>query len=168
MVTLCIIILLKGDFAGGYFYGHMLPVIEAPQKEEYVFSQLTDFILEGTGLMGEMLSDAATYPADDTLKKSFVVTPPYIGRIWERFISLVCGQRGPHTRRGVHDEISELAKKCAILWPNGPPKPNERWQCAQNVNPNEYWKTLSQIFRRTVPIPVTSRWYDPVTSNRGV
>ena len=83
-----------------------------------------------------------------------------VGGIWKRFIRMAYGQKGPFSSVGAQRIPDEIAKKCRRLWPAGPPGEWSTWHCAHGENPIEYVEALYQVFRKTAPLPVASRWYE--------
>ena len=83
-----------------------------------------------------------------------------VGVVWREFLRYVCGQRGTFSKNGVKDLTGEYSGVCMKLWPEGPPKRNDRRTCPPSINPQTFTKAIDAIFGRTVPIPVASRWYD--------
>ena len=80
--------------------------------------------------------------------------------MWTLFVKLVTGQRGPFSRNGAREKAVELAGMRADLWPLGPPKHGELWYCTAGKTRSDYATALYDLFAYTVPVPVSSRWYD--------
>ena len=59
----------------------------------------------------------------------------------------------------------ELAKKCEVLWPAGPPKQGEVWYRAPGCTNKDYTDMIRSLFGKTIPTPIASRWYEVDSAN---
>ena len=80
-------------------------------------------------------------------------------KVWREYLKLICGQKGPFAKDGPRNKVDKLASMCIKLWPNGPPSRQEQWTCPADMTEKDIVFTLDGVFGRTVPLPISSRWY---------
>ena len=164
-----------GDFPYGLYLrtAHGLDAVRCRDFHQHVDSMLR----YKAPMMGDSLLQSETFmdyagrvqdeyaPGIDCLIGDQPSERPADGRhairdMWTLFVKLVTGQRGPFARRGAREKSAELAARCAVLWPLGPPKHGELWYCTAGKTRDDYATALYDLFAYTVPVPVSSRWYD--------
>ena len=59
----------------------------------------------------------------------------------------------------VLNAIDKIARRCDELWPTGIPKEGEPWYRSPGAEDLDYIEVMYDIFGKTVPTPVSSRWH---------
>ena len=117
---------------------------------------------------------AKKHPYINAFIPSHLLTSPSVGRlpfmhasenvklIWEQYLSLVIGgSKGPFHKRSTDDVIDSLTQEACVLFPFG--FPSENW--TPDYSPIEKYNSFfSRIYRRTPPVPISSRWYTTESS----
>ena len=96
-------------------------------------------------------------PTDETTSANKTDNP--LVEIWRKFTDFVKGQKGPFSKKSPRADSDNLAKKCAELWPLGPPSRGNLWHCAEGKTSADYLEVISSMFGHSIPLPVSSRWY---------
>ena len=54
--------------------------------------------------------------------------------------------------------VDKIARKCEELWPMCVPRDGELWYRAPGSEEDDYVAVIRELFGKTVPTPVSSRW----------
>lgn len=82
------------------------------------------------------------------------------GKVWSQFARFTIGQKGPFAKVGDTKKAAEISPLCDKLWPLGPPTSQDLWYAMIEYDKADYVLAVDSLFGRTVPIPISSRWYD--------
>ena len=79
--------------------------------------------------------------------------------IWRVFIENAKSTQGPYSAPSKTKAALDLSERAYSLYGNGPPKETDNWGTLNNSTYETHLQFLSDLISRTIPTPISSRWY---------